>query len=63
MSLEDGMEASLSGHTEGQEEKAQTAFLGDHGGSTHAKQKIGLFDVEIMIKCIAEMNKEEAEAK
>ena len=28
MSLEDGTEASMSGHTKGQEEKAQTALLG-----------------------------------
>ena len=36
---------------------------GDHGGSTHAKQKIGLFQVEAMMKCIAEIHKVEADAK
>ena len=63
MSLEDGTQASLSGHTEGQEEKTQTASSGDHGGSTHAKQKIGLFQVEAMRKCIVEIHKVEADAK
>ena len=36
---------------------------GDRGGSTHAKQKIGLFQVEVMMKCIAEIHKVEADAK
>ena len=63
MSLEDGTQASLSGHTEGQEETAQTTSSGDHGGSTHAKQKIGLFKAEAMRKCIAEIHKVEADAK
>ena len=63
MSLEDGTQASLSRHTEGQEETAQTASSGDHGGSTHAKQKIGLFKAEAMRKCIAEIHKVEADAK
>ena len=57
MSLEDGMQALLSGHTEGQEETAQTASSGVRGGSTHAKQKIGLFKAEAMRKCIAEIHK------
>ena len=37
--------------------------MGDHGGSMHKKQKIGLFQAVIMMKCIAEINKVEAEAK
>ena len=36
---------------------------GDRGGSTHAKQKIGLFQVEAMRKCIVEIHKVEADAK
>ena len=36
---------------------------GDRGGSTHAKQKIGLFQVEVMMKCIAEIHKVKADAK
>ena len=36
---------------------------GDRGGSTHAKQKIGLFQAEVMMKCIAEIHKVEADAK
>ena len=63
MSLEDGTQASLSRHTEGQEEKTQTASSGDRDGSTHAKQKIGLFQVEAMRKCIVEIHKVEADAK
>ena len=63
MSLEDGTQASLSGHTKGQEETAQLPSSRDRGGSTHAKQKIGLFQVEAMIKCIAEIHKVEADAK
>ena len=43
--------------------KPKPPSSGDCGGSTHKKQKIGLFEVEIMMKCIAEINKEEAEAK
>ena len=35
----------------------------DCGGSTHAKQKIGLFKAEVMRKCIAEIHKVEADAK
>ena len=35
----------------------------DCGGSTHVKQKIGLFQVEVMMKCIAEIHKVEADAK
>ena len=36
---------------------------GDHGRSTHAKQKIGLFQAEVMMKCIVEIHKVEADAK
>ena len=36
---------------------------GDRGGSTHAKQMIGLFEAEVMRKCIAEIHKVEADAK
>ena len=36
---------------------------GDRGGSTHAKQRIGLFEAEVMRKCIAEIHKVEADAK
>ena len=35
----------------------------DRGGSTHTKQKIGLFQAEAMMKCIAEIHKVEADAK
>ena len=37
--------------------------LGYHGGSTHANQKIGLFDATNMEKCIAEIQRVEVEAK
>ena len=57
------MQASLSGHTEGQEETAQTASSGDRGGSTHTKPKIGLLKAEAMRKCIAEIHEVEADAK
>ena len=63
MSLEDGMEALVSRHTKGQEEEAQTALLGDRGGSTHANEKIGHFKVDVMWQCIDEINRVEAEAK
>ena len=43
--------------------KPKPHSLGDCGGSTYAKQKIGLFQAEIMMKCIAEINKVEAKAK
>ena len=36
---------------------------GDRGGSMHAKQKFGLFQVEAMMKCITEIHKVEADAK
>ena len=36
---------------------------GDCGGSTHANQRIGLFQVDVMWQCIAEINRVEAEAK
>ena len=36
---------------------------GDRGGSTHVKQRIGLFEAEVMRKCIAEIHKVEADAK
>ena len=50
-------------HTEGQEEKPKPPSLGSCGGSMHAKQKIGLFQVEVMMKSIAEINKVEAQTK
>ena len=43
--------------------KPKPPSSGNHGGSTHKKQKIRLFQEEVMRKCIAEINKVEAEAK
>ena len=43
--------------------KPKPPSSGNHGGSTHKKQKIRLFQAEVMRKCIAEINKVEAEAK
>ena len=43
--------------------KPKPPSLGNHGGSTHANQKIGLFQAEVMRKCIAKIHKVEAEAK
>ena len=43
--------------------KPKPPSSGDCGRSMHAKQKIGLFQVEVMMKCIVEINKVEAEAK
>ena len=43
--------------------KPKPPSSGDCGGSTHAKQKISLFQVEVMMKCIAEIHKVEADAK
>ena len=63
MSLEDGTEALMSGHTKGQEEKSKTAFLGVPWGKHHVNQKIGLFDATDMEKCIAEIQRVEVEAK
>ena len=35
----------------------------DRGGSTHVNQKIGLFEVTVMEKCIAEIKRVEADCK
>ena len=43
--------------------KPKLPSSGDRGGSTHANQKIGLFQVDVMWQCIAEINRVEAEAK
>ena len=44
-------------------QKLKPPSLGNSGGSTHANQKIGLFQAKVMRKCIAEIHKVEAEAK
>ena len=43
--------------------KPKPPSSGDRGGSTHTKQKIGLFQAEVMMKCIVEIRKVEADAK
>ena len=43
--------------------KPKPPSSGDCGGSTHAKQKIGLFEVTNMMKCMAEINGVEAETE
>ena len=53
----------MSGHTKGQEEKAQTTLLRGLWGSMHVKQKIGLFEATNMTKCIVEIKRVEVETK
>ena len=36
---------------------------GDQGGSTHANETVGNFTADVMARCIAEINRVEAEAK
>ena len=43
--------------------KPKPPSSGDRGGSTHANQRIGLFQADVMWQCIAEINRVEAEAK
>ena len=43
--------------------KPKPPSSGDRGRITHAKQKIGLFQAEVMMKCIVEIHKVEADAK
>ena len=43
--------------------KPKPSSLGDHGGSTHVNQKIGLFEATVMTKCIAEIKRVEADTK
>ena len=47
----------------GKNKQPKPPSSGDHGVSTNAKQKIGLFQAEAMRKCIAEIHKVEADAK
>ena len=63
MSIEDGTEPRCLDTLKDRKKQPKLPSSGDHGGSTHAKQKIGLFEAEVMRKCIAEINKVEAEAK
>ena len=46
-----------------EKKKPKLPSSGDRGGSMHANQKIGLFQAEVMRKCIAKIHKVEAEAK
>ena len=43
--------------------KPKLPSSGDRGGSTHENKRIGLFQVDVMRQCIAEINRVEAEAK
>ena len=43
--------------------KPKPPSSGDRGGSTHVNQRIGLFQVDVMWQCIAEINRVEAETK
>ena len=62
MSLEDGMEAQCP-DTPKDEKKPKPSFLGDRGGSMHANQKIGLFEVTVMMKCLVEIKRVEVDTK
>ena len=46
-----------------EKKKLKAPSSGDRGGSTHFKQKIGQFKVDVMRQCIDEINRVEAEAK
>ena len=46
-----------------QKKKPKPPSLGDRGGSTHANEKIGCFKADVMLQCIDEINRVEAEAK
>ena len=63
MSLEDGKEAMVSRHTKDKKKKPKPPSSGDRCGSTHAKQKIELFQATVMMNCIAGIKRVEADAK
>ena len=46
-----------------EKKKPKAPSSGNHGGSTHFKQKIGQFKADVMWQCIDEINRVEAEAK